>query len=202
MTGVQTCALPIYHVVTQATTELNRYRAGELHITETVPPDNFAQLREERGDELHVAPQLGVLYYGFNLTRPPFRDNPGLRQALSMAIDREAIVSSVTGRGEAPAYSWVPNGVNNYEPRRFNYSGLGQDERNALAGRLIREAGYGPDNPLQIEIRYNTSDAERKVALAVQAMWRDTLGVEATLVNEEFQVLLANMREQIGRAHV
>ena len=64
-----------------------------------------------------------------------------------------------------------------------------------LARRLYREAGYDEDNPAQIEIRYNTSDIQQRIALAVQAMWAETLGVEATLVNEEFQVLLANMRE-------
>ena len=183
-----------HHVLTQEMTELNRYRAGELHITGSVPPDSFAQVRTERGDELHVAPRLGVYYYGFNLTKPPFKDNPTIREALSMAVDREALVEKVTGRGELPAYSWVPPGVSNYEPRRLSYADLTQDERNALARRLLREAGFGPDNPLQIELRYNTSDTHQRIALAVQSMWREALGVETTLINEEFQVLLANMR--------
>ncbi|MDJ0814360.1 MAG: peptide ABC transporter substrate-binding protein [Woeseiaceae bacterium] len=184
-----------HHVLTQGVTELNRYRAGELHITSTVPPDNFAQVREEYGDELRVAPYLGIYYYGFNLTKPPFRDNPGLREALSMAIDREVLVEKIVGRGEAPAYSWVPPGVDNYEPRRLAFADMSQDERNARARRLLAEAGYGPDNPLEIELRYNTSDEHRRIALAVQAMWKDALGVETTLINEELQVLLANMRE-------
>jgi len=182
-----------HHVVTQEVTEFNRYRAGELQITGSVPPDNFAQLREDYRDVLHVAPYLGIYFYGFNLTKPPFKDNPKLREALSMAIDREVLVTSVTGRGEEPAYSWVPPGVDNYEPRRFIYADQSQDERNTHARLLLREAGYGPDNPLQIEVRYNTSDTHRKIALAVQAMWRDVLGVETKLVNEEFQVLLSNI---------
>ncbi len=185
-----------YHVITQEMSELNRYRSGEIDITSSVPPDNFAQIREEYATELHIAPYLGVYYYGFNLTKPPFKDNPALREALSLAIDREVLVRSVTGRGEEPAYSWVPPGVDNYEPRRFVYAEQSQEERNAQARLLLREAGYGPDNPLQIELRYNTSDTQQKMALAVQSMWRDVLGVETTLVNEEFQVLLANMRER------
>lgn len=183
-----------YHVLTQEMTELNRYRAGEIHITGSVPPDSFEQVREEFPDELHVAPYLGVYYYGFNLTKPPFKDNPQLREALSMAVDRDALVARITGRGEEPAFSWVPPGVDNYEPRRFVYADQSQDERNAHARRLLREAGYGEDNPLQIELRYNTSDTQQRIALAIQAMWRDELGVETTLVNEEFQVLLENMR--------
>ncbi|MDH3612812.1 MAG: peptide ABC transporter substrate-binding protein [Gammaproteobacteria bacterium] len=185
-----------YHVLTQEMTQLNRFRAGELHITGSVPPDNFAQIREEHPEELHIAPYLGVYYYGFNLTKPPFKGNPELREALSMAVDRDVLVNRITGRGEEPAYSWVPPGVDNYEPRRFIYAEQSQDERNAHARLLLREAGYGPEKPLQIELRYNTSDTEKKIALAVQSMWRDVLGVETTLVNEEFQVLLANMRDR------
>ena len=110
-----------------------------------------------------------------------------------MAIDREVLVEKITGRGEAAAYSWIPPGVNNYEPRRFYYADQTQDERNAHARRLLAEAGYGPDNPLRFELRYNTSDEQQRIALAIQSMWKDALGVEASLINEEFQVLLANV---------
>lgn len=185
-----------HHVVTQEMAELNRYRAGELHTTSTVPPDNFAQIKAEYADQLHIAPTLGVYYYGFNLTRPPFKDNPALRQALSMAIDREVLVEKITGRGEAAAYSWVPPGINNYEPPQLSYADLSQGERNALAQSLYRGAGYGDDKPLQFELRYNTSDTQRRIALAVQSMWREVLGAEAKLVNVEFQVLLDQMRER------
>ena len=185
-----------HHIITEEMSEFNRFRSGEIDITSSVPPDNFAQIREEYAQALHVAPYLGVYYYGFNLTKPPFKDNPALREALSLAIDRELLVRNVTGRGEEPAYSWVPPGVDNYEPRRFVYAEQSQEERNAQARLLLREAGYGPDNPLQIELRYNTSDTQQKMALAVQAMWLDVLGVETTLINEEFQVLLANIRER------
>ena len=183
-----------FHVMVQDSSELNRYRAGELHITSTVPPDNFAQVQEELGDQLHVAPYLGVYYYGFNLSRPPFKDNPDLRQALSMAIDREQLTQKVTGRGEAPAYSWVPPGTNNYAPPALSYSAMTQAERNQVARNLYKGAGYSAENPLRIELRYNTSDTQRRVAVAIQSMWKDALGVETTLVNEEFQVLLANIR--------
>jgi oligopeptide transport system substrate-binding protein len=185
-----------YHVLVQDSSELNRYRAGELQITSTVPPDNFAQVQEELGDQLHVAPYLGVYYYGFNLSKPPFKDNPGLRQALSMSIDREQLTSKVTGRGEAPAYSWVPPGANNYEPPALGYSAMTQAERNQVARNLYKSAGYSDDNPLQIELRYNTSDTQRRVAVAIQSMWKEVLGVETTLINEEFQVLLANIRQR------
>ncbi|NIO40775.1 MAG: peptide ABC transporter substrate-binding protein, partial [Burkholderiales bacterium] len=68
-------------------------------------------MKKERPNELRVSPYLAVYYYGFNLTRPPFRNKPKLRQALSMAIDRETLTENVIGRGEAPAYGWVPPGI-------------------------------------------------------------------------------------------
>ncbi len=184
-----------YHVITQEMTQLNRFRAAEIDVTGSVPPDSFASVREQYAEQLHIAPYLGVYYYGFNLSKPPFANNPELRQALSMAVDRDVLVEKIIGRGEAPAYSWVPPGVNNYEPIRFSYADMSQEERNATARRLYREAGYSKDKPAQIEVRYNTSDTQQRIALAIQSMWAETLGVETTLVNEEFQVLLANMRE-------
>ena len=183
-----------YHIVVQDTAELNRYRAGELHITSTIPPDAFAQVRQAYGDELHVAPQLNVYYYGFNLTRPPFKDNLPLRQALSMAIDRQQLAEKVVGRGEPPAYSWVPPGINNYDPPLLSFASLSKEDREAHARRLYRQAGYSEDNPLRVEIRYNTNATHRKVAVAIQSMWLDVLGAETILINEEAQVWLANMR--------
>ena len=174
--------------------ELNRYRAGELDITFSVPSEAFEQMQNERPNELRVSPYLAVYYYGFNLTRPPFKGKPKLRQALSMAIDREILAEKVTGRGEAPAYGWVPPGTNNYEPRQFLYANLSKDERHTKARELYREAGFSEDNPFKVEIRYNISEGHRRIALAVQSMWRDVLGVESTLINEEGQVLLDNIR--------
>lgn len=183
-----------YHVTPEPAAELNRYRAGELHVTSNVPAEAFAQMRAERPAELRVAQKLGVYYYGFNLSRPPFADNPKLREALSMAIDRDVLTGKIIGRGEVPAYSWVPPGIANYDERRFSYAAMTVDERRAAAQRAYEDAGYGDDNPLTVEIRYNSSDSHQRIALAVQSMWRETLGVRARLVNEEFQVLLSNIQ--------
>jgi oligopeptide transport system substrate-binding protein len=183
-----------HHITPEDAVELNRYRAGELDITFSVPSESFAQMKEERPNELRVSPYLAVYYYGFNLTRAPFKGNPKLRQSLSMAIDRETLTEKVIGRGEAPAYGWVPPGINNYEPRQFLYADMSKAARHAKARELYREAGFDDKNPLRVEIRYNTSEAHRRVALAVQSMWNEVLGVESTLINEEAQVLLQNIR--------
>ena len=184
-----------HYVTPDPSAELNRYRAGELHITRTIPPEMFSQMKEERPDEVKVSPALGTYYYGFNMTQPPFADNQKLREALSMAIDRDMIVE-IVGRGEAPAFGWVPDGTAGYESQQVAWAGLSLEERERRAQQLYREAGYGPDNPLKTQIRYNTHETHSQIAAAIQATWLRVLGVAAETVNEDFQVLLANVQQK------
>jgi len=184
------------HYVHQAdvATEFRQYRAGELDLTYVVPASQFGWIRDNLPGELHVSPQLSIYYYGFNLTRPPFRDDPGLRRALSLVIDRERLTSAVTGLGEAPAYSWVPPGVANYTPQQFDYVATPLEERVAEARELYRRSGYSGARPLKVEIRYNSGEVHNRLAVAVAAMWKEALGVETTLYAEEFRALLQTIQ--------
>ncbi len=184
----------IYHILSPAA-EIMRFRARDLDVTANVAEDAFAQMQEDYPDELKVSPALGVYYYGFNLNKPWLRDNRKLRKALSMAIDRDVLVNKIKGRGELPAYGLVPPGIDNYSSQSLDYKDWSQEQRVIEAQRLYKEAGFGPDNPLKIELRYNVMGGHEKIAVAIQAMWRDTLGFEAQLVTEEFRVLLANIQE-------
>ena len=183
-----------HHVAQEPSVELYRYRAGELDITSTVPTEAFQKVQAEMPDELRVAPLLAVYFYGINLNHPELGQKPRLREALSMAIDRETLVRQVVARGETAAYSFVPPGVADYTAPTLPFTILSADERRRKARQLYEEAGYGEDNPLEIELRYNTSETHRRIAIAVQEMWNEVLGFEATLINEEFRVLVANMR--------
>ncbi len=183
-----------YHAIEEPSAELFRYRAGELDITSTIPSESFAGLDTACADELRVAPALSVYFLGFNLNHAPLGDSPELREALSLALDRDVLVEKVVARGEAPAYAFVPPGVANYAAPDVGYSRMSRKDRLARAQQLYRAAGYGPDNPLDIEVRYNTSETHRRVAIAVQEMWNEALGFEAELINEEFRVLVANLR--------
>jgi len=177
-----------------AGTEFRQYRAGELDVTYVVPPQQFAWIQSNLPGELHVAPQLSVYYYGFNLRRPPFQDNPGLRRALSLVIDRERLTTAVTGVGEAPAYGWVPRGVADYTPQQFDYATRPYAERVAEARQLYRQAGYSAERPLRTEIRYNSGEVHNRLAVAIAAMWKEALGVETTLYAEEFRALLQSIQ--------
>jgi len=168
--------------------ELRAYRAGELHCTVVVPRGQFDWIRENLSAELHVAPQLSTYYYGFNLDRGLFA-NPKLRQALSMAIDRERLATSVLRVGELPAYAWVPPGVNEYSPQSFDYAATAAAERIEIARKLLAEAGYTREKPLRFELQFNTGEVHTKVAVAVSSMWKEALGVEARLAAVEFKSL-------------
>ena len=182
-----------YHIV-QESAEVNRFRAGELDVTSNIDGAQFAAMLDERPNEVRVSPYLGVFYYGFNLKSGLFSDKPDLRRALSMAINREALVKAVTRRGESPAYGWVPPGIDGYVSRSLDYSTLSKAQREEEARRLYESCGYNSSNPLAFELRYNTSTVQTRIAVAIQSMWRDVLGAEVTLVNEEFRVLLSNIQ--------
>lgn len=176
--------------------ELKRYRANELDWTDTVPMGQLRWVKRHLGGELLTAPYFGTYFYGFNLTRPPFRDQPGLRRALALTLDREAITSALLGAGERAALSWVPPGVGNYTPQVPDWAAWPAERRLEEARRLYAEAGHSPQNPLRFELRYNSGDNHRRLALAAAWMWREALGAEVTLVNEEYKVFLQNRRQR------
>lgn len=174
--------------------ELKRYRAGELDITYEIPLVQAPKLREKFGAELHVAPYIGSYFYGINVSQPPLANQPRLRRALSLVIDRGVIVDKVMNGLALPAYSWVPASVSGYTPQRYGWADWTREQRLAEARRLYAQAGYSAARPLQLELRYNTHDDHKRIATVVAAMWKQYLGVQTRLINEENKVFLANRR--------
>ncbi len=170
--------------------ELLRYRAGELHVTASVPRSQLEWIRERLPGELRVSTQLATYYYGFNLERPPFDKSPELRRALSLVIDRERLAQHVLRAGEVPAYGWVPPGVHDYTPQSFDYRDVPMERRIEEARRLYRQAGYSPERPLRFDLSYDASEISSQLAVAIASMWKEALGVEARLVALEFRSLL------------
>ncbi len=176
--------------------EFNRFRVGDLHWTYQVPNSQFRWLQRNMEEALMVAPWFGTYFFSFNLTREPFQDNLDLRRALNLAINRDILTERVTRFGEIPTFNLVPPGLPGYEPPERDYAAWTQAEREAEALRLYRQAGYSEDNPLTVELRYNTSENHRRIAVAMAAMWKDVLGVRTRLVNEEFRVFLQNRAQR------
>ena len=165
-------------------TEETAFLAGRLHLTSTVSPDRIPIFRRENADQLRTDPYLGLYFFRINVTRPPFND-PRVREALNLAIDRRLIVERVAQGGQAPASGIVPPGMQNYPASRQVQTNI---ER---ARQLLSEAGYpgGRGFPRK-EILINTSEAHRKIAEAIQAMWRQNLGIDVGIYNQEWKVYL------------
>jgi ABC-type oligopeptide transport system substrate-binding subunit len=186
-----------YLPIEDAGSELARYRAGELHITETIPPGRFQWLQVQLPQELHIAPYLGSFWLGINLRRAPLGDSADLRRALSLALDRATLVRVVTGAGELPAWGVVPPGIGGFRPPADPAADLADGERQAEARRLFEKAGYGPQRPLDVQLRFNTSSQHRRLAVAVAAMWKQVLGVNTELLHEEWKVFVNNRRQGV-----
>jgi len=178
--------------------ELGAFRTGQVDVTSSIPAAQLYWVQQHLGSELHIAPQLAVYYLGLNLRKPPFAASRELRQALSMVIDREQLVRTVTGAGEAPAYTFVPPQVRDYTPPLPDYASWPLPQRIAKARELLRVAGFGHAAPT-LELRYNSNELHNRIAVAVAAMWKQALGIDTTLRAEEFKVLLQDIdRGDVG----
>jgi len=183
-----------YHATEDVDAELRRYRAGELDFTFRFPVSQYQWILENLPGELHTEPYISTYFYGFDTTEPPF-DDPRLRQALSMVVDRQRIARDVVGAGQLPAFGLVPPGVANYQGVSYTWTTLDTQARLAEARRLYAAAGYSPANPLSVEIRYNTSENHQRIAIAVASMWKEHLGVDARLINQEWKVMLQTRQD-------
>ncbi|MDX7991112.1 peptide ABC transporter substrate-binding protein [Xenorhabdus littoralis] len=146
-----------YLALVSEKSDLNRYLAGEIDITRTIPLDSFASLKKTLGDQVHIDPMLSTYYYAFNTKKPPFND-VRVRKALSLAI-------------------WT------------------QAQRIQKAKELLNEAGFNENNPLKFDLLYNTKESHKKLAIAVTSMWKQNLGIQANLQNQEWKVMLDNMHQ-------
>ena len=107
-------------------------------MTNEVPNDQLAFIKQNFPDEFKVGPYLGTYYYGFNMEQPPFKDNLKLRQALSLAIDREILVSKVMRAGELAAYAFIPSGIPRYRSAELTFRNQPMPQRLARARALLK----------------------------------------------------------------
>ena len=184
-----------YQISTDQNSQFAAYRAGQLDMTDTVPSNAIESLRKERPRELVIAPLLATAYLGLNLQAPELRNNVKLRKALSMAIDRRRIVSSLA-LGQIPAFGLVPPGTWNYESQQLNWEPLSDTDRIVEARRLYVAAGFSGITPLHLRLLFNSSQSIKQTAVLVAAMWKEVLGVDTILTDEEFRVFLESRHDK------
>ena len=185
----------IYYPTEDRGAALRRFQAGEIDSNNDAPTEQIAFMKKELGDRLRLAPFLGTYYYAVKTDKEPFSD-ARIRRALSLAIDREFIADEIWGGTMIAGYSLVPPGTANYgEPAYADYRDASIIDREDEAIKLLTEAGYGPDNPLKLEIRYNTSENHKNTAVAIADMWKP-LGVEVSLLNTDVKTHYAVLRDK------
>jgi oligopeptide transport system substrate-binding protein len=182
-----------YYPAADANAAYNRYRAGELQSVGGFPSGELPWAREHLADQLRLSPLLSIVYLVFNVERPPFQDLR-VRQALALVIEREVLTDKVLRTGELPSYSFVPAMVADYQPAPVPEKGQPAGARIARAKELLTQAGYGPDHPLSLTLRYISGADTKKVHVAIAAMWK-AIGVNARLHQAELKVHFADLRQ-------
>ncbi len=174
----------VFHPIDNEVTEEKMFRVGQLHHTYLVPLNKIPGYLALPDSPYRQGPQQGTYYLLFNTLRPPM-DDPRVRRALAMAIDRDKLVATVLQGTEQPALAVVPPGTPGYTSPDV----LRHDPQQARA--LLAAAGY-PDGRgwPKVEYLFNTSENHRRLAVAIQQLWKDELGIEVALVNQEWKVYL------------
>ncbi len=178
-------------VINDENTDFTRWEAGETDKG-AVPSGQYPRLKAQYPDEAISFPRLCTYYMTFNLSPsgPEAFKDVRVRQALSYALDRSVVTDKVLQGGQIQAFTFTPGATAGFEVPAVAFGQMSQDQRNINAKLLMAAAGYGPDNPLKFEYMYNTSEGHKKIAIAAQQMWKETLGAEATLANQEWKTFL------------
>jgi oligopeptide transport system substrate-binding protein len=183
-----------WHPTQDLGASLRRFRAGELDVVLNFPPDEIDWIRANLADSLHVVPALGVYFLTVNTTRAPFAD-VRVRKALSLAIDRAALIDKLLRTGVKPAWSFATPDFEGYGGITLPEQKHSAAERQAQARELLREAGFGPARPLTVPLLYDTQEENRRIMVAVASMWQE-IGVKTELTNVEFGVLQSRIRQR------
>ena len=176
-----------YYTTEDRNAGISRFRAGELDVLREYPSSRYQWLTDNLPDATHMSPYLGSYYYALNNREGSPTADKRVREALNLAIRRNVLSEQIMAGSFKASTAMVPPGTSHYETQQMD---LGSDDMNARmtkAKALLKEAGYGPDQPLDLRLRYNTSDEHKKIAIAMAAMWKP-LGVHVQMINSEATV--------------
>ena len=179
----------------------NRYRAGEVHAIGGFPANELEHVRRTLPGHLRVSPLLSMIYLVFNTSVAPF-DDVRVREALTLMVQPEILTDKVQRTGNYAARSFVPFLVDGYDAPAPAFHDEPLNERAARAKTLLAAAGYGPDNPLEVTLRYFDEGDGKRTNLAIASFWRQ-IGVTTRLHHTELKVHFTDLRQgdfQIAQA--
>ena len=161
-------------------TETRMYFGGKLHITNNVPPEMIDYARTRAPEAYCQDAYYSTIFYRLNVRHKPLHDKR-VRLALSLAIDRETLVSRVVRGAGTPAYSFTPPSAD-FQAPAGQVQRLAQREREEKARRLLAEAGFpGGEGFPTLELMTTSRDVQRVTAETIQAMWASVLGVHVEI---------------------
>lgn len=183
-------------IISDLNAVVNAYKTGALHWSGTnIPVAQLSTLLMHKDYVRH--PLLGTYYYRVNVSKGGALAKPEVRQALSMAIDRDQLVNQTMKGLFIKATSYVPNSMPGFKSEY-------KLKTNAKkAKKILADAGYGPDKPLKVTLLYNTDENHKLIAEALQSMWKSSLGIDVELVNKEWKTYLQDidtLNYEIARA--
>ncbi|MET1012953.1 MAG: peptide ABC transporter substrate-binding protein [Paenisporosarcina sp.] len=181
-------------MVNDSNTEYQMYQANELDVSD-VPAELSEQLLDS--EEVTIQDQAGTYFYRFNTTMEPFT-NAKIRKAFGMAVNQEQIVEFVTKNGEKPAHGFVSYGFQGPDGADFRDTVGNLVEFNAEEAKKLLEAGLaeeGYDTLPTVTLTYATSDTHQNIAVALQAQFKEALGVDVELANVEASVFSSEQKE-------
>jgi oligopeptide transport system substrate-binding protein len=180
----------IFFPIENPDVEERDFRAKQLHVTFNLPVTKIASWRQQNPTQLRVDPTLQVNFLRFNTARPPLND-PRVRRALALAIDRAVLAKSVLQGSREPATAITPPGTGGYTARAS--IGINLDE----ARKLLADAGFAGGKGLPVvDIQTRNDEIMPRVAEALQAMWQRDLGFRTTISPLEQKTWIQNQQTQ------
>ena len=179
---------------------LAEYESGNLLGMYQVPVAEMDRIKADpvMGKELSIGPNFCTYFYGFN-TQAEFVDDARVRRALSMSIDRKSLIDNVVKGGQIPA-QWFSRPGLVAAPTLEEYPDLGikydPEKAKAELQSYMDEKKITDPSEIKIELMFNTSESHNKIAVAIQQMWKDVLGIDATVQNQEWAVYLKTIRTE------
>jgi oligopeptide transport system substrate-binding protein len=179
----------IFYPTADYNAAMQRFRAGELDFQDRFPEQQIAWIKKNIPETIHPLPQLITDIMAFNHKRKPF-DDIRVREAINLAVNREAITGRVLRAGHLPAYTVVPPGIANYPHNTaLNFHALPYPQRLERARGLMQAAGYGASRRLETTymIRATAPGIYRAIAAAVQQMLAQIF-VDIAIIPNDMQV--------------
>ncbi|MDO5718222.1 MAG: peptide ABC transporter substrate-binding protein [Tissierellia bacterium] len=193
-----------FHLMDDHNAMYAAYLSGELDYIAQAPQEEIQTLLDI--GSLKVNPQIGTYFVCFNTTEEPF-DNPDVRKAFSLVIDRDYIVDKVAAQGQVPASGFVPSEINdaaghgNPDFRTvggdyYSMDPADYEKKCDEARELLKKAGFenGEGFPV-VTYLYNTNDGHKAIGEALQNMWQEELNVTVNLQNQDWAVFQTERKE-------